>query len=127
MWTREAGSGTCGRPHRKLKNLRDLHVIIEFFMKRLWKSHKKFRQMKYRKFARQIPKIREISEKRGNFSDSMWTSTRGRGGHAHVDRGSGRSKTRFSWGRHKINGWPLIKRLWQKQTEVENAKTAEIS
>jgi len=34
--------------------------------------------MKYRKFASQIPKIGKISEKRGHFSDGMWTSTRGR-------------------------------------------------
>src|SRR6218665_260319 len=96
---RGRGSGACGRPHRELKNVRDLCVKIEFFMKRLKKSSEILARMKYRKFSGHIPKIRKINVRRGHFLDGMWTSTRG-GGQAHVDRWKG-SKTRFSCGRHK--------------------------
>jgi len=39
MWTHidGGGSGPCGRPHRELKNLRDLREKVNFFMKRLKK------------------------------------------------------------------------------------------
>src|SRR6218665_101546 len=84
------------------------------FIKRLKNGHQKFWQMKYRKFAGQISKIREISEIRGLFSDGMLT----RGGGvcrliipAHVDAcGQGRGQ-KPDFRVDVINGWhPTWKR-----------------
>src|SRR6218665_1157794 len=73
-------------------------------MKRLKEGHQKFSQMKYRKFAGRIPKIRKISEKRGHFFGRNVDVHKGRGLQAHLDacrQGRG-SKPRFSCGRRKL-------------------------
>jgi len=76
---RGRGSGQCGRPHRELKHLCDLHVKIEIFYEKTKKGYQKF--WKYRKFAGQIPQIRKIPKKRGHF----FGRPQGGGGPAHVD------------------------------------------
>jgi len=70
------------------------------FYEKTKKDHQKFWQMKYRKFAGQIPKSREISEKRGNFFGRHVDVHYGRVGQAQVDaygQGRGVKTPIFLW------------------------------
>src|SRR6218665_3533406 len=111
---RGKGSGQCGRmwtgegvrrmqrsTQRIQKFTRFIFENRIFFMKSLKIGHQKFWQIKYRNFAGQKPKIREISEKRDHFF-GRHVDVHKRGGvrlmWTHVDRGrSGVKNPIFVW------------------------------
>src|SRR6218665_1573181 len=103
MWT---GVRRMWTSTQRIKKFTRFTCENRIFYEKTKIGHQKSWQMKYRKFAGQVPKIRKISEKRGNFSDGMRTSTSGRRGQAHMDRGRGSQKPDVRV--DVINGWPVI-------------------
>ena len=83
---------------------------IESFMKKLKMGYQKCWNTKYRKFATQIPTIRNNSEKRGHFGSFF-----GRRVDVYKGEGSGSCGRMLTEGRGRkpdflvdvINGWPL--------------------
>src|SRR6218665_4165131 len=97
----------------------DLLVKREFFNEKTKKSHQKFWQMKYRKFARQILKIRKTFEKRGHFF----------GRHVDVHKGEWSGSSGQGRGQNPIFVWtsemdgPLCTRPWERKNVIWQTKS----